>query len=75
MFNKRLRQCRMARKLTQQQMATLLNATLNSYQKYEQGTREPSLDTLVKLADILEVTTDYLLCREPSDEESAGECR
>ena len=75
MFNERLRQCRMARKLTQQQMADLLSATLNSYQKYEQGTREPSLVTLIKLANILEVTTDYLLCREPSGEGSVDEFR
>ena len=64
MFNERLRRCRKARKLTQQNMADLLEVTLNSYQKYEQAERSPSLDTLVKTADILDVSTDYLLCRD-----------
>ena len=64
MFNQRLRQSRNARKYTQQNMADMLGCTLNAYQKYEQAEREPSLDTLVKIADILNVPTDYLLCRD-----------
>lgn len=75
MFNKRLRECRMAKKLTQQNIADHLQVTLNSYQKYEQGTREPSFATLVALADLFEVTTDYLLCREPAPAASADERR
>lgn len=66
MFNQRLRSCRMERKITQQKMADFLEITLNSYQKYEQGTREPSLAMLVRLADILQVPTDYLLGRDLS---------
>ena len=63
MFNKLLRQTRMERKFTQQKMADKLELSLNAYQKYEQGERCPSLDCLVKIADILEVSTDYLLGR------------
>ena len=37
MFNKRLREMRMLRKLTQQRFADMLNIALNTYQKYEQG--------------------------------------
>ena len=64
MFCKRLRQTRMDRKLTQQKMADALQLSLNAYQKYEQAEREPSLNCLVKIADILDVSTDYLLCRD-----------
>lgn len=64
MFNKRLRQARMARKLTQQVLADKVGVALRSYQCYEQGVREPSLALLVALADVLEVPTDYLLCRD-----------
>lgn len=64
MFNDRLRYCRMKRKYTQQKMADMLDISLNAYQKYEQAERSPSLDTLVKIADILNVPTDYLLCRD-----------
>lgn len=66
MFGKRLRSVRMKRKMTQQGLADLVGLALRSYQCYEQGVREPSLDMLVKLADALEVPTDYLLCRDLS---------
>jgi len=66
MFNKRLRSTRMMRQMTQQALADAVGLALRSYQCYEQGKREPSLDMLVKLADVLEVPTDYLLCRDLS---------
>lgn len=64
MFNKRLRASRMKCKYTQQNMADMLDISLNAYQKYEQSERSPSLECLVKMADILNVSTDYLLCRD-----------
>lgn len=64
MFNKRLRALRMKRKYTQQNMADMLQVSLNTYQKYEQSERSPSLRCLVRMADILNVPTDYLLCRD-----------
>lgn len=64
MFNTRLRSVRTLRKLTQQNMADALDISLNGYQKYEQAERSPSLDCLVRIADILDVSLDYLLCRD-----------
>lgn len=64
MFGKRLRAARMARKFTQQYVADTLGITVNAYQKYEQSERFPSLDTLVKLADLFNVPTDWILCRD-----------
>ena len=64
MFNTRLRSLRMKYKYTQQNMADMLQISLNAYQKYEQAERSPSLDSLVKLADIFNATTDFLLCRD-----------
>ena len=49
MFGKRLREVRMERKLTQQKLADAVGIALRTYQCYEQGVREPSLDMLVKL--------------------------
>ena len=63
MFCKSPRYARMQRHMTQQALADAVNLALRSYQCYEQGTREPSLDMLVKLADILQVSTDFLLGR------------
>lgn len=64
MINKRLRASRMKNRYTQQNMADMLDISLNAYQKYEQAERSPSLDCLVRIADILKVPTDYLLCRD-----------
>ena len=64
MIGKRLRAARMARKLTQQRVADILEMTVNAYQKYEQAERSPSLETLVKLADLFNVPTDWLLGRD-----------
>lgn len=64
MFPSRLRALRMKRKLTQQHMADLLSLSLNAYQKYEQAERFPPQDTLVKIADILNCPTDFLLGRD-----------
>lgn len=63
-FGKRIRQLRMNRKITQQQMADKLCISLNGYQKYEQGERFPSEDTLIRIADILNTSIDYLLGRD-----------
>lgn len=78
MFNKRLRGMRMKRHFTQQNMADKLEISLNAYQKYEQAERSPSLDCLVAIADILDVSTDYLLCRDDfilAHAASADECQ
>ena len=64
MFKDRLRTTRMARDMTLQQTADLLHMSLRNYQKYESGHASPTLDGLVKIADILNVPTDYLLERD-----------
>lgn len=64
MFGKRLNVTRKFRGLTAQFMANSLQIALRSYRMYESGDRYPSLDMLVKIADILNVPTDFLLCRD-----------
>ncbi len=48
---------------TQREVAKFLGMTQPSYIRYENGKSEPSLENLVKLADIFDVSTDYLLGR------------
>lgn len=70
-FNKRLRHMRIVRNFTQPYVADSIGTTLRNYQKYEQGKARPPYETLVKLATILNVSTDYLLGltdEEPVDE-------
>lgn len=64
MFNERLNQTRKSKGFTAQQMADLLHINIRSYRAYESANRSPNLDILVMIADILEVSTDYLLCRD-----------
>ena len=64
MFGKRLREARMRKKLTQPKLADAVGVALRTYQCYEQGIREPAYHILVRLADVLDVSTDYLLGRE-----------
>lgn len=67
MFNKKLREIRMSKGLTQPVVADNLDITLRGYQHYEAGTREPPLQTLVRIADFLNVTTDELLGRNSAN--------
>ncbi len=64
MFNKRLREMRMKRGFTQQRLADILDIALRSYQCYETGTRTPNYALLIKIADILDISIDYLLGRD-----------
>ena len=60
----RIRNMREDMDLTQQKIANDLYFTVESYSKYENGHRNPSLEMLVQMANYFDVTTDYLLGRE-----------
>ena len=44
-------------------MSELLNMTERGYQNYELGRGEPAYDKLIEIADILDISVDYLLGR------------
>lgn len=52
---------------TQKEVADLLGVGQSTYKNYECGLREPNGDTIVALANLFGVTTDYLLGR-PTDQ-------
>lgn len=60
-FATRLKELRLERGFTQQKVAEALGLRQQSYARYEYGTGEPSLHTLVDIARLYNVTTDYLL--------------
>lgn len=64
MFSDRLNVARKARGITAQQMADALNTGIRNYRKYESGDSTPPLETLVRIADILDISLDELLCRD-----------
>ena len=72
MFPQRLNQTRKSKGFTAQQMADLLGFGIRTYRHYESGHSSPTLETLVQIADILDVSTDYLLCRDTWLSKHAG---
>ncbi len=65
-LSKRLKELRRERHLTQQNLADHLGITTRTYQYYESETdkaHRPDLETLVILADLFDVTLDYLVGR------------
>lgn len=63
-FRERLLEQRKLNKLTQIDVAGYLGISQPSYIRYEQGKSEPSYENLVKLADLFDVSIDYLLGRK-----------
>ena len=62
-FQERLIEQRKLNKVTQRQLAEYLQIAQPSYIRYENGSAEPNLETLVKIADYFDVSVDYLLGR------------
>lgn len=57
----RIKALRKDKKLTQQQLADLINVTKVSVCCYERGNRTPNLETFVDLVNVLDTTPSYLL--------------
>lgn len=58
---KNLKSARLLKNLTCEQLGNLVNVQKSAISKYERGEIQPSQDILIKLSEILNVTTDYLL--------------
>lgn len=50
-------------KLTQQEVANSVGMTQSSYARYEQGAREPAYRKLRGIAEVFNVSLDYLVGR------------
>ena len=60
-FTDRLKELRTEKQLTQKELAAALGVSSNCICEWEKGRSEPSIDTLKKMALILESTVDYLI--------------
>lgn len=60
-FNEKLKELRIEKKLTQKQVAQILEVSTTCYSGYEQGYREPDFKILIKICKLFEVSADYLL--------------
>ena len=63
-----IRNLRIDRNLTQQQIADVLHISQNTYCQYELGVLNYPIDVIVTLADYYRVSTDYLLGRTTKKE-------
>lgn len=62
-FPTRLKSLRLQHKMTQEQLGKKINVTKVSISGYENGTRSPDVETLQKIAEVFDVSIDYLLGR------------
>lgn len=62
-FQERFKEARIAKGITQYTIATHLGVTRSAVGMYETGVREPSLEKLIAIADLFDVTTDPVRTR------------
>ncbi|XKL52824.1 helix-turn-helix transcriptional regulator (plasmid) [Enterobacter asburiae] len=71
-FPARLIQLRRAADMSQQTLADMAGIHVNQIRRYEAGSAQPTLDTLIRLAKVLHVSLDGLVFEEhergPSDD-------
>ncbi len=72
MLGERIGALRRARGLSQAELARRLRISPSAMGMYEQGRREPSLQTLVSLSRELSVSTDFLLTGQAVTAEEAA---
>ncbi|PSR36836.1 MAG: hypothetical protein C7B44_06905 [Sulfobacillus thermosulfidooxidans] len=72
MFGQRLRALRKQAGYTQAELAEKVGVSQYTISNYEQESRQPPLELLVQLADVLGTSTDYLLGRVDADESRAA---
>ena len=65
-FAERLRLLRETRQMTQTRLAALLEVNPRVYNRWERGTAIPQFDTVMRIADILQVSLDELAGRSAS---------
>ena len=60
-FSERLKELRKQAHLTQVELASKLGIVQSSYADWERGKKKPTQDNLVKIAQVLNVSVDYLV--------------
>lgn len=63
LFAERLKSLRTSRNILQKDVVAATGISLRAYLYYETGKREPTLSTLIALADFFDVSLDYLVGR------------
>lgn len=61
LIGEKIKEARTEKKMTQQELADLLNISRSAVSNWESGRNYPDLDTIVRLSDILEISLNKLL--------------
>ena len=57
----RLKECRLKLGITKQEAAKRVQISQPAYLRYEAGSRNPSIQTIAKMAEVFSTSTDYLV--------------
>lgn len=71
-FPQILRKLRKEKNLTQEELAKILKTAPSAISMYERGEREPSLETIMSIANFFSVDIDFLLGKSPPYEDSTS---
>lgn len=61
LLGKRIKEARIRKDLTQEKFAEIISVSTIYISHLENGSKSPSLETLIKISNTLEVSIDYLL--------------
>ena len=64
MLGNKIREIRLAKKISQVELAKILDVTKQSVSNWENENIQPSIEMLSKIADVFNVSTDFLLSRD-----------
>lgn len=67
----RIKEARKAKKLTQRQISEMVGVATTTFNGYENGNREPSMYTLSKIMETLDVDANYLFQDEMNIKKSS----
>ena len=70
LIGKRIKDMRLEKGMSQQELGDMIGVTKVSICGYENGTRTPSLETFCILADIFETTPDNIFYKEYKEKQS-----
>ena len=60
-MGERIASARISRNLTQKELSTLVNISESTLARFEKGIREPRSSTIIAIAQVLNVSCDYLM--------------
>lgn len=69
-FGKRVKALRTEKGLTQEKLAEMLNISFSQISRIESGRSTPSIDVMIELAELFQVSLDYLILGRESATEN-----